>query len=186
MGKVFCKICGMSINEKNFEINNNALPEGNSEEHYEYCPFCGAHKRYFCESSEKIYTTDTEKLTIKELEIFDHATKLEIFNGDFYMEASRRAIKDENKLMFRELANIEYIHAKVHMKLGGIDKKPELRKIDYGRLKNDEEFIKEANNRERHAVSFYDKGIANSEDKTVKEVLKAFMEIEKDHIIMTE
>ena len=116
----------------------------------------------------------------------DHATKLEIFNGDFYMEASRRAIKDENKLMFRELASIEYIHAKVHMKLAGINEKPVLKKINYDRLKNDEAFIKEANTRERHAVSFYEKGIANSENKTVKEVLKAFMDIEKDHIFMTE
>lgn len=186
MKKVFCKVCGMAINEKNFAINNNALPKGNSEEHYEYCPLCGAHNRYFCESREEIYTTDRDKLTFKELEILDHATKLEIFNGDFYMEASRRAIKEENKLMFKELANIEFVHAKVHMKLGGVVEKPELRKIDYGRLKNDEEFIKEANAREKHAVVFYDKGIANLEDKTLKEVLKAFMEIEKDHILMTE
>ena len=186
MKKVFCRVCGMAINEKNFAINNNALPEGNSEEHYEYCPFCGAHKRYFCEKREEIYTTDRDKLTLKELEFFDHAAKLEIFNGDFYMEASRRAMKNENKLMFRELANIEYLHAKIHMKLGGIGKKPELKKIDYDRLKNDDEFIKEANTRETHAVSFYDKGIANSEDKTVKEVFKALMEIEKDHILMTE
>ncbi len=186
MKKVFCKVCGMAINEKNFAMNNNAIPQGNSEQHYEYCPFCGAHRIYFCDSSEEIFTTDSEKLTIKELEILDHAAKLEFFNGDFYMEASRRAEKDENKLLFRELANIEYIHGKVHMKLAGITKKPELKKIDYGRLKNDEEFIKEANTREKHAVSFYNKGIVNSQDEIVKEVLRAFMEIEKDHIFMTE
>jgi len=186
MKNVFCKVCGMAINDKNFTINNNALPGGNSEEHYEYCPFCGAHRVYFCESREEIYAIGKDELNLKELQILDHATKLEIFNGDFYMEASIRAMNDENKVMFRELANIEYVHAKVHMKLAGTLKKPELRKIDYSRLKNDEEFIKEANTRERHAVSFYEKGIANSEDKTVKEVLKAFMEIEKDHILMTE
>ncbi|WBW96024.1 metal-iron-binding protein [Oceanirhabdus sp. W0125-5] len=186
MKKGFCKVCGMAINEKNFAINNNALPEVNSEEHLLYCPFCGAHKRYFCEDRDEIYTTVGVKLTDEELKILDHATKLEIFNGDFYMEASRRAVKEENKLMFKELGNIEYIHAKVHMKIAGIKEKPELRKIDYSRLKNDEDFIREANTREKHAVSFYNKGVVNSENSIVKEVLKAFMEIEEDHIHMTE
>lgn len=54
------------------------------------------------------------------LNILDHAVKLEIFNGDFYAEASKICSNKENSDIFKALSNIEYMHARIHQRLGDL------------------------------------------------------------------
>ena len=112
--------------------------------------------------------------------------KLEVFNGEFYEEASKLAKCENNKKMFKDLSNIEFMHAKVHKRLGGFKKLPKLRKPDYKRLESDEVLLEEANKLEKHAIHFYDKYSKEVDSSIVKEVFNALSEVEKQHIIITE
>lgn len=185
MENLICKICGMMISEKSLSYNQEALTAYNTPEDVRYCPFCGAHKKHFTLDKEDVYKIEEGELTQDEMRSLDHASKLEVFNGDFYAEASERSVREENKKMFKALSNIEYVHARVHLRLLGRKEMPKINKMTYERLKNDEDFMNEANTREKHAVKFYNKSIEGSENEIVKKVMECFAEIESDHIEMT-
>lgn len=78
--KYFCEICGMLISEKNFNCNKETFIERNTMENIIKCPFCGANKNYLLEKVENVNESTSK--------ILDYAMKLEVFNGDFYREAS--------------------------------------------------------------------------------------------------
>lgn len=181
----YCKVCAMAINHKNYGVNEAGLPEKNEAEEILYCPFCGAGREYFTEDKKEIYSIGSGGLSPEDNILLDHAAKLEIFNGDFYEEAVKRSQSPEVKEMFAALSKIEYIHARIHLRLLGKKEKPELKKMSYERLKTDKDFIKEANEREKHAVAFYKKSMKNTENNIIKKVMEALMKIEGDHIDMT-
>ena len=55
--------------------------------------------------------------------------KLEVFNGDFFYRQASLLARDINlKEMFKALSNIEYMHARIHKSLIGIEKLPNLEK----------------------------------------------------------
>lgn len=51
---------------------------------------------------------------------------------------------------------------------------------------SDLENIREANRRERNAVKFYGQAGSQASGKEIKEFFKALMQIESDHILLTE
>lgn len=184
MQKLKCLICGMNLNENNYEVNKYALISGNMKNDIMYCPFCGASSIYFSET-EEIYTVNPKELSENVLTILDHAVKLEIFNGDFYSEASKLAKNLEVKNMFRDLSKIEYVHAKIHKRLGGFKEFPILTKINYGSYNSDEKLLKLASQREEHAVSYYSKYMKLVNNEVLSKIFKALSEVEKTHIKLT-
>jgi len=179
-----CKICGMNINEKNYDFNSFAFLNKNSINNIVYCPFCGVSSVYLNNSNE-IIEIENKKLNENTLKILDRAVKLEIFNGEFYKEAAKKAKKEEISKAFTALSQIEIFHSKVHMRLGGFSKTPVLTKINYDRYDSDEELLQLANEREEHAVYYYEKYKNEVCDENLKKVFEALIEVEKDHINLT-
>lgn len=179
-----CLICGMNVNSSNIHVNKNSFLSGNSMDNL-FCPFCGAESPYISSTGD-IYVQMDENLDQTTIDILDKAMKLEVFNGEFYSEASRLA-KDENtKIMFKDLSSIEMMHARIHMKMGSFKSLPKLTKPTYYEtLSSDESLIKEAHSREKHAVAFYEKNMDNVSSIKVKEVFNALSDVEKQHIELT-
>lgn len=185
MSIIKCVICGMNINQKNFNLNNYAFIDGNKKNFIKYCPFCGVNEIYLQEDGE-VYDVDIKTIDLNTLKILEHAMKLEVFNGDFYVEASKLVKDDKLKKEFLDLSRIEYMHANVHKRLGGFRELPILHKPDYTKYNKGEEFLQIAKKREEHAVAFYDKYSKSISNEIIKKVLNALSQVEKEHIILTD
>ena len=135
-----CKICGMEINERNYDFNESAFTNKNSINNIMYCPFCGVSEKYLSENDEVI-TVESSLLSENALKILDHAVKLELFNGNFYNTAAKMSKSDEVKKVFEALSKIEIVHSKVHQKLGGFRKAPNLNKVNYDRCDSDKALL---------------------------------------------
>ncbi len=185
MKKLRCVICGMIINDKNYNYNEKSFINSNDKEKYIKCPFCGVSKKYLKENGD-LWKVGVNRLDEKTIRILDKATKLEVFNGEFYKEATKLAKDKKISRMFKDLSNVEMTHARVHKRLGSFDKLPKLRKPDYSkRLNSDNLLVEEANKREKHAVAFYSKYMDDVCCDVVKEVFGALSEVEQEHIDLT-
>lgn len=148
------------------------------------CPFCGAHENYFVLAKEwnLIITKDLSDISKENLR---KALDLEIDNTNFYKAVSERSKDTYVKSMFKGLSKVEREHASVickHLRIEKPDSKVGLdRAVD-----SDQANIEEANRRERRAVKFYGGASAQAPEEAIKEFFKAIMEIESDHIILTE
>ena len=178
-----CKICGMEINEKNYNFNELAFTNKNSIDNIIYCPFCGVGKRYLSEDNE-IITVESNLLSENALKILDHAVKLELFNGDFYNTAARMSKSEEVKKIFEALAKIEIFHSKIHQKLGGFTKAPNLNKVNYDKYDSDNALLELAKQKEEHAVGYYEKYKNEVNDNNLFEIFEALADVEKEHIIL--
>lgn len=182
--KMFCNICKMEINEKNYNINSAAFNIENSIENIMYCPFCGVDASFI--SIEPNFLIPEGIFNETELKIFDHAVKLELFNGDFYKEASKLTKNPKLKKMFEALSVIEYTHSLIHKNLGGFKEKPIINKLDYSKYNNDEIFLDMARKREVHAVEYYNKYKGQIRDQKVISIFEALSSVERSHIELTE
>ncbi|MBU3144764.1 ferritin-like domain-containing protein [Clostridium sp. CF012] len=182
-----CLICGMNININNFSMNKVGLLETNERDHIKYCPFCGVSAVYLkpedeMNFKEEMYKVPVENLDKDTLIILEHAMKLEIFNSEFYKAAVKLAHSLDVKETFEALSKIEYVHALVHQKLGGFKQIPTLVNIDYSKHKSDKSLMDLAENREIHAVMFYEKQGGKINNSIVKQVFHALAEVEREHI----
>lgn len=184
MGDLRCAICGMLVNSKNLNINKYSFMKANTHEHIINCPFCGVGRDYLSEA-DFAYKLDRNSLSAESLKILDNAMKLEVFNGEFYLEASRLAKSEEVSNMFKDLSSVEFMHARVHMKLGGFEELPKLHKPDYSKHETDEQLLMEAAKREMHAVHFYSRNRNKVGSDVIKKILDALSEVEKQHIELT-
>ncbi|NMM62776.1 metal-iron-binding protein [Clostridium sp. P21] len=184
MSRITCVVCGMQINEKNYNFNEEAFMKSNDKENVIYCPFCGAPMEYLIENGEEI-KYDRKKLDENALKIIDHAVKLEVFNGDFYKIASSMAKNEEVKKMFKALSNIEYMHAKIHKKIGNLKEMPVLRKMDYSKCKSDEELLAAACQREKHAVGYYRKYEKEIHEESISKIFTVLSVVEEEHVVLT-
>ena len=183
-----CLVCGMIINEKNYNFNRDAFSEENYLNNIKHCPFCGVSNEYFKDVKDECFENlklNNEILDRETLKILDHAMKLEVFNGDFYKTAAIMSEKHSVKKMFEALARMEYVHAKVHQKLGGFIQLPKLTQLNYERYKGDENLISLSNKREIHAVEFYDKYAKEVCSVRISNIFKALANVEKEHIDIT-
>lgn len=186
MDKHICIICGMTINDKNYNFNNNAFEEKNTLNDIKYCPFCGVGKDYiYNEEKAQVLNKKIEGLDKDILKIIDHACKLEVFNGEFYKQASILASDSKIKEMFKDLSNIELMHAKVHKAIAGLKELPKLREMDYSKYDSDELLLQMANKREQHAVQYYSKYYEAITLPEIRKVFDAFTTVEKEHINLT-
>ena len=178
-----CKICGMEINEKNYNFNEVAFTNKNTIDNIIYCPFCGVSKEYLSERDEVI-EINSNLLNEDTLKILDHAVKLELFNGDFYNIAAGMSKSDKVRKTFEALARIEIIHSRVHQKLGGFTKAPDLSKISYDKYDSDNALLGLAKQKEEHAVSYYEKYKNEVNNMNLIEIFEALADVEKEHIIL--
>ena len=87
--------------------------------------------------------------------------------------------------MFKGISKVEREHASALCKHLQIEK-PDTNVGAEQALDTDEENMKEANRRERSAVKFYGQAIQESVEEDIKEFFKALVEIESDHIVLTD
>lgn len=178
-----CKICGMEINEKNYNYNELAFTNKNSINNIIYCPFCGVSERYLSENDEVI-TVESSLLSENALKILDHAVKLELFNGNFYNTAAGMAKSQEVKELFEALAKIEILHSKIHQKLGRFTKAPSLNKVNYDRYDSDKALLELAKQKEEHAVGYYEKYKSEVNNEKLFEIFDALADVEREHIVL--
>lgn len=180
-----CPICGMIINDKNYNFNENAFLMKNTKNNILYCPFCGVDAAYLY--NEQAFLNNAQEISDKETSvILDHAMKLEVYNGNFYRIASGMACNKNIKELFEALSNIEMFHAGIHKKLGKFNELPILADTDYSSLKGDAALLKEADQREVHAVAYYKKYYSSIKDIKIKYIFEALMSVEKGHISLIE
>jgi len=169
--KVFvCKICGEAyIGEK--------APSR--------CPFCGAYKKFFVESTDydDSGAWDVE-LNEKDKANVEKALEVEISNNIFYKCASNKTPELDGQKIFKILAKVEAEHASVWKKILKLDK------IDFPKYdKCAAEYkpnLEESHAREDRAIKFYGQAAAEAKNPRVKEIFEAFVEVETDHLHLSE
>lgn len=185
MNNLKCIVCGMDVNEKNYSVNKYAFLNENNKLDIKYCPFCGASNIYLT-NDEDVFEVNNLKLDEETFKVLDHASKLEVFNHDFYIEASKLSQNEKVKQAFKDLAQIELMHARIHMKFAGIKEMPRLTKLDYSHLKDkDEELLAVAEKREEHAVKFYEKYLPAIKLEVIRKTFKVLSAVEQEHITLT-
>jgi len=150
----------------------------------ESCPFCGAHKRYFILAREW-ELLQSETLSDITKENLKKALDLEINNTNFYRAVSQKSSDVHVSSMFKGLSKVEREHASAickHLKI----QKPDSSEGSDKATGSDKESIMEANRRERNAVRFYGKAMKQAAEKEIKDFFNALMQIESDHIVLTD
>lgn len=176
-----CLICGYIIRETNLNVNKDGILHKNLDDRIESCPFCGVSAKYIADDEAIVFNGELDEVTLK---IIENAMKLEVFNGDFYKQASIMTDDIEIKNMLLALANIEYTHAHVHRKLGRFKELPKLAQLDYSRLKDDSMILQEAKKREEHAIRYYNKYYNSVCNDEIRNFFEALIEVEKEHMII--
>ena len=148
------------------------------------CPFCGAHGNYFVLAREwellKVETlSDISKENLKK------ALALEIDNTNFYKAVSAKSGDVHVSSMFKGLSKVEREHASAICKHLQVEKPDSDAGMDKA-VDSDGENIEEANRREKRAVKFYGEARSQATETEIKDFFTALMEIEFDHIKLTE
>ena len=153
-----------------------------SLEHPGSCPFCGAHKEWVRPAEDWKYP-DEVKLSDKSRKNLEEALQIEISNTAFYLCVSRVSKDPFIQGMFKALSDVERQHAYLHARLLGAQK-PVIG-FDSKLCKNvDVESVKESLEREIKAVAAYGKFWGEAKEPRLKEVFKALVDIEGDHIAL--
>ena len=154
------------------------------EEKPKSCPFCGAHQSYFVLAREYRLIM-VEKLSDISKENLKTALDIEIDNTNFYKAVSVRSKDIYVRSMFKGLSKVEREHASAICKHLQIQKPDSNVGLDKA-VNSDEENIQEAHRREQRAVKFYGQASGQAPEPQMKEFFKALMQIEADHIVLTE
>ena len=146
------------------------------------CPFCGAHQEYIIPAEQWKYADDIV-LSPGSRKNMEEALKIEISNASFYLCVSRASKDTFIQGMFKALSKIETEHAHLHARILKAQK-PD---IDFDMklcTAIDLNSVKESLQREIDAVAHYGKFLGEAIEPRLKEVFKALVEIEGDHIAL--
>jgi rubrerythrin len=146
------------------------------------CPFCGAHQKYIKEAKEAKVNFDVE-LNEKDKANAEHALQVEVSNAAFYGCAEKKTDDDEGKQLFKALRKVEAEHASVWKKILKLDSVPTAN--DECHTSNKEN-LEDSHARETRAIEFYKKAAEESENERVKEIFLAFVDVETDHLKLSE
>jgi rubrerythrin len=146
------------------------------------CPFCGAHRKYIKEAKEAKVNFDVE-LNEKDKANAERALQVEVSNAAFYFCAAEKTDDAEGKLLFKALGKVEAEHASVWRKILKPDSVP--KGNDNCHAENREN-LEESHARETRAIEFYRKAAKESGNPRVKQILEAFVEVETDHLKLSE
>jgi rubrerythrin len=146
------------------------------------CPFCGAHLKYIKEAKDVVANYDVS-LTDHDRANVEKALQLEVSNATFYYCAAEKTDDAEGKLLFKALGKIEREHASIWRKILKLDKAPEGNEQCHA---NNRENLQDSHNREERAIKFYGEAAAGSDDPRIKEIFTALVDIETDHLHLSE
>jgi len=146
-----------------------------------HCPFCGAHRELFVDTTE--YPEDINAVDLTEVERNDvtEAIELERSNTRFYLAMA--AQHDDMKLAsaYKRLAKIEAEHCSLFCKLAGVRKPLDL--LEPSEAPEDWcANIAESREREMRAAAFYAQVMHRATNERIREVFAAVSAVETDHI----
>ena len=146
------------------------------------CPFCGAHEEFIKEAKDAVVTFEVP-LSAKDRANAEHAIQVEVSNSTFYFCAAGKTDNAESSLLFKALGKIEAEHAATWRKILRLPKTPEGKEMCYiENVKN----LNESHERETRAIAFYKKAAEESDHDRLKQIFKALVEIETDHLHLSE
>lgn len=146
------------------------------------CPFCGAHKRYIKEAKDTVVEFELA-LSEKDRLNAEHALKVEVSNSTFYFCAAEKTDDPEGRLLFKALGKVEAEHASIWKKILKLKEAP---KGDDDCFKENRKNLEESHIREERAIGFYKKAAAESDHPRIKQIFEALVEIETDHLFLSE
>jgi len=146
------------------------------------CPVCGADKSKFVEVKEKKDHSEL-KLSKQDIANAQKALEVEVSNSTFYFVAAKKSDQVWERRLFRALGEVEYEHAIIWQTILKLDQMP-ISKDDSSTssLIN----LKESHAREEVAILFYGEAAVSSDNPRLKMLFKALVEIENDHLDMSE
>jgi rubrerythrin len=148
------------------------------------CPYCGAPAKYIILAANWV-EPEIPELTDVSRKNLEASLKLEVDNAQFYRCAMNNAKDPMAQAMFKALSRIEAEHASQVCKLL---KQPKVAIEDNPAActaKTPEEHLEEALRREERAVRFYTAAAESASEERVKEFFEALVEIESDHISLS-
>ncbi len=146
------------------------------------CPFCGAHGKYIKEAKDLNVNFNVE-LNEKDKANAEHALKVEISNAAFYFCAAEKTDDPEGKLLFKALGKVEAEHASIWKKILKLDSIPKGSESCFVRNR---ENLEDSHARETRAIDFYRRAQAESANERVKQIFGALVEVETDHLHLSE
>ena len=157
----------------------------------ENCPFCGAHREWIIPAEEWKYADDIQ-LSEKSRKNVEEALKIEISNAKFYLCVSKSSRDPFIQGMFKALFKVEKEHAELHARVlkapkpdieiegGRADFSPEADQKMCSPI--DKSSLQESLQRETSAVAHYGKFLGETKEPRLREIFKALVDIEGDHI----
>lgn len=146
------------------------------------CPFCGAHRKHIKEAGDARVNFDVQ-LGEKDKANAEHALHVEVSNAAFYFCAAEKTDSEEGKLLFKALGKVEAEHASVWKKILKLESVPKGNDTCHT---GNRENLEESHSRETRAIEFYRKAAAESENEKVRQIFEAFVEVETDHLQLSE
>jgi len=109
---------------------------------------------------------------------------VEVSNNIFYKCASKKTPELDGQKIFKILAKVEAEHASVWKKILKLEnvKYPKYDKCASEYKPN----LEESHSREDRAIKFYGQAAAEAKNERVKEIFQAFVEVETDHLHLSE
>lgn len=146
------------------------------------CPFCGAHQEFIKEAKEASVIFEIP-LTEKDRANAEHAIRVEVSNAAFYFCAAEKTDDAEGKLLFKALGKVEAEHASIWRKVLRLSATPSGNDACHSaNVKN----LNESHERETRAIAFYRQAAEESDHERLKQIFKALVEIEMDHLHLSE
>ena|SRR3989338_3757432 len=146
------------------------------------CPFCGASKKYIKEAKEAKVNFEVN-LNEKDKVNVEYALRVEISNAAFYFCAAQKTDDAEGRLLFKALGKVETEHASIWKKILKLKEIPNGN--DACQVSNKEN-LENSHIRETRAIEFYKKAARESQNARVKEIFAALVDVETDHLHLTE
>ena len=144
------------------------------------CPFCGAHGEYIIPSREW-KPWDQLPLSLVSRKNVEAALELEKSNTSFYLCVARTSKDPFIQAMFRALARVESEHVGIFTR---ILNSPGKACPEQPCTPADKQSVQESLDREIRAVASYGKFLGETKEPRLKEIFKALVEIEGDHIAL--
>jgi rubrerythrin len=146
------------------------------------CPFCGAHQKHIKEARGLVVDFDVD-LTEKDRKNAEHALQVEVSNAAFYFCAAGKTDEEEGRLLFKALGKVEAEHASIWKKVLKLDSVP---KGEEPCHVPNRENLQESHEREERAIAFYRTAAAESDHPRLREIFAALVEVETDHLHLSE
>jgi rubrerythrin len=146
------------------------------------CPFCGAHRNYIKEAKLADVSFDVE-LSKKDKANSEKALQVELSNAAFYFCAAEKTDDPEGKLLFKALGKVEAEHASIWKKILKLDTVDNAK--DTCHVSNKEN-LQDSHARETRAIEFYGRAAAEADSPRIKQIFEALVEVETDHLRLSE